>query len=405
MKFWQNLEKTEHYMIFLPQYLWEGNNEKAIRKLHLQFDHCHELKLKKLVRNSGCLDKELGKLIEQVSMECKTCQFYQNPGSKPIVSLPFGTELIDVISIDLHQLFSSPPEWYVRIIDLHTRFYITYDKKAESIEKTINNFWIFNFGATKEIIIDNCGEFDNEKFRENAETFVDSFVNRFIASIKSTFVIGSVKSLSHKCFWQSHCCVRSKRGNNYRFGTLQGKVYELNYDDVKDQEDLIHQLRTVVGKIMWPAMQISPLMCFIFIQASAQLHQASAKTVSYLNKLVRTVRTFKNTPSLKITFTKLNTKYSVIICFTGASFNDNTDGTTHGGHLIFLTDVESKDCCISSWKSGKMRRVAGSTLAAECFALIRRYHFTPVLLFNYSLNFGGGVGISRQCIVRQISDQ
>ena len=840
-------------------------DKKAIQKLHLQFGHCHELKLKELLRNSGHLDKELGKLIEQVSMECKTCQFYQKPGSKPIVSLPLGTEFNDVISLDLHQLSSSPPKWYVHIIDLHTRFSqaaITCDKKAESIVKILNNFWIFNFGAPKKIITDNGGEFDNEKFRENAEFFnirllgtaanspfsngvcerhnmtltetfkktkdtmasvdeslvlqaavfaknclhshlgyspyqlvygrqprlpttledelpalcsksnfedhlnalhearcnflkaessdrikralvsnvrtfervyetgeevfyyqnnrwrgpctvigrdssvifirhsgrvlkaharllrrrnehllaaevressddsedveanencrntdnerkyndesdsdedvadhnesknlpypstspekskvpkagqkvkiwdesgkwktaeitgragkasgklkdwfniqyddsnlasvelrpdsnsweyvdcsdsaffsvsdetsaklteienwrnfdvfeaiedqgqdtittrwvlttkedgtkkarlvargfqdpmidellkdsptcsrdsfrsilavfsskndwkcvaadvktaflqsfqlerdvflqpptefrqegviwklkkcvygladasrhwhqrvafefrkfglnqseddpcvfvangspdegivathVDdfwiagsnSFVDKFVAFINSTFVIGSVKSLPHKYLGINIVASEPNGETTMDFEHYREKVSELSYDDVKDHEDLIHQLRTVVGKLMWPAMQIQPQMCFKLTQISAQLHQANAKTVSYLNKLVRT---FKNTPSLTITFTKLNIKNSIIICFTDASFNNNTDGTTHGGHLIFLMDAESKDCCILSWKSGKMRRVARSTLAAECFALI-----------------------------------
>ena len=131
----------------------------------------------------------------------------------------------------------------------------------------------------------------------------NSFVDKFAAFINSTFVIGSVKSLPHKHLGINIVASESNEETTMDFEHYREKS-ELSYDDVIDHEDLINQLRTVVGKLMWPAMQIQPQMCFKLTQISAQLHQANAKTVSYL----KLVRTFKNTPSLKITFTKLNIK-------------------------------------------------------------------------------------------------
>ena len=46
-----------------------------------------------------------------------------------------------------------------------------------------------------------------------------------------------------------------------------------------------------------------------------------------------------------------------------------SDGSSQGGHIVFLTDSDDNSCPLS-WQSTKLKRVVKSTLAAETLALV-----------------------------------
>ena len=53
--------------------------------------------------------------------------------------------------------------------------------------------------------------------------------------------------------------------------------------------------------------------------------------------------------------------------YADASFNNDKDGSSQGGHIVFLKDKDGNSCPIT-WRSNKVRRIARSTLAAETLA-------------------------------------
>ena len=59
-----------------------------------------------------------------------------------------------------------------------------------------------------------------------------------------------------------------------------------------------------------------------------------------------------------------------IACFSDASLGNNDDGTTQGGHLIYLMNEQCKSASLLSWKSCTLRRIARSTLSAETLECI-----------------------------------
>ena len=56
------------------------------------------------------------------------------------------------------------------------------------------------------------------------------------------------------------------------------------------------------------------------------------------------------------------------VCFSDASFN-YSHGSTHAGFIIFIAETNTNKSAVLAWKSAKLRHVARSTLAAECFSL------------------------------------
>ena len=53
--------------------------------------------------------------------------------------------------------------------------------------------------------------------------------------------------------------------------------------------------------------------------------------------------------------------------FADASYNNLPNGSSQGGHIVFLSDKSNSSCAVS-WNSRRIKRVARSTLAAESLA-------------------------------------
>ena len=92
----------------------------AVKKLHRQFGHASEQKLKDLLKKANVKDKEIYDLLNKAITECELCIRFQRTPSRPVVSLPMASDWNELISVDLHQLEQSI--WYLHIIDIFTRF-------------------------------------------------------------------------------------------------------------------------------------------------------------------------------------------------------------------------------------------------------------------------------------------
>ena len=199
----------------------------------------------------------------------------------------------------------------------------------------------------------------------------DPEVQRVIKSLQDVFDVGTVQQLPCKYLGteiQTH-----KIGKlSINLGKYADEIDALAIDPGKSPAELLNEedraeIKGMVGKLLWPAMQVKPELCFKLSKISSEASNGTVQTRIGANKLLRTM---KNMGQLQISFTDLDAVEKWVIVFiTDASFNNNTDGTTHAGHLIFIVNKENFYSNIVARKSGKLRRIARSTIAAECYAL------------------------------------
>ena len=86
--------------------------------------------------------------------------------------------------------------------------------------------------------------------------------------------------------------------------------------------------------------------------------------VLYVNRIIKNVMNSKNA----INFPQLNLNNIKIQLFTDASFNNLPNGGSSAGQVIFLTDDKTNTCPLY-WNSSEIKRVVGSTIAAETLSL------------------------------------
>ena len=63
-------------------------------------------------------------------------------------------------------------------------------------------------------------------------------------------------------------------------------------------------------------------------------------------------------------------KSATIVAYGDASYGNLPGHGSQGGYLVFLVDNTGKYCPLT-WQSKRLQRVVGSTLAAECLAIIK----------------------------------
>ena len=83
--------------------LSKDDKMKKTLKLHRQFGHASELKLKKLVKESDMNDKEFLACIGDVCKTCNICVAYKAASLKPVVSLPLANKFNQVVCLDLKE--------------------------------------------------------------------------------------------------------------------------------------------------------------------------------------------------------------------------------------------------------------------------------------------------------------
>jgi ribonuclease HI len=123
--------------------------------------------------------------------------------------------------------------------------------------------------------------------------------------------------------------------------------------------------RSMVGKINWLANGTRPDASFTMINLSTKFNRAHT---SHLKEAVKAVKMLK-TEKCDVVFPKLNSTQGLkLVVYTDASLANLNGVDSCGGHIIFLCDNDNM-CCALSWHSGKLKRVARSTIAAETMAL------------------------------------
>ena len=138
---------------------------------------------------------------------------------------------------------------------------------------------------------------------------------------------------------------------------LSDKNSPLNTEEIKT-------LRSVCGKLNWIASKSRPDLSFDVCDLSCSIKNAK---ISDLQKAAKVVRKAKSS-RVSIKFPSLDLSTIKVIIYSDASYGNLPDGSSQGGHIIFLSDSSGK-CVPITWSSVKIKRIARSTLAAECMAL------------------------------------
>ncbi len=133
----------------------------------------------------------------------------------------------------------------------------------------------------------------------------------------------------------------------------------------KDENKLF---RSLVGKCNWAARGTRPDLAYEVVDLSTKFNNASVEDLVRVVKLVQKLRSESGNAFIKYTkLGKLNHCYIVVM--SDASFANMKDGVSScGGHIVMFVG-ENNNCCIIAWKSGKIKRVVRSTLAAEMLSL------------------------------------
>ena len=143
---------------------------KMAKKLHAQFGHPPLKKLLKLIERAGLGgDKELVSELSNVHTTCAICKEYTKPSPTPVVGLPHAERFNETVALDL-KFFEG--HIILHAIDHLTRFSaaaVCKSKEATVILKNLVKCWISIFGPPEKFMVDNGGEFANQKFLELAE--------------------------------------------------------------------------------------------------------------------------------------------------------------------------------------------------------------------------------------------
>ena len=134
--------------------------------------------------------------------------------------------------------------------------------------------------------------------------------------------------------------------------------------DMSLNDEETHKYRSVVGQLNWIGTQTRPDISFDVCLLSMQFGKCTVGDLLDANKVIKRVKT----DQISLFFPVLTGNIH-LQCYSDASFANMSDCKSQCGFMIFIADEEGKRCPVM-WKSRKIRRVVGSTLAAETLALV-----------------------------------
>ncbi|CAE7879428.1 Kcnh5, partial [Symbiodinium microadriaticum] len=131
------------------------------------------------------------------------------------------------------------------------------------------------------------------------------------------------------------------------------------------------QARAVIGALAWAAKEARPDAAAAASIMASRLPSAKVRDLAELNKAVEAV---KANSQLELKYFPISPESLGWGTVTDASWANHADGSSQGATAVIAFDKrllsgERAQCSLIWWKSGKLRRKVGSTLAAEAQAL------------------------------------
>ena len=152
-----NFDNIESVLIFEES---DDKKKKRVKlvKLHKQFGHASFNNLKNLLKNAGCFNEEISKLLTEICNNCDICKKYKKASPRPVVGLPRATDFNQSVAMDLHYIDKNL--WYFHMIDEFSRYSNAVIIRSKHPNVIINNFiqnWISIFGSPLKLFSDNGG--------------------------------------------------------------------------------------------------------------------------------------------------------------------------------------------------------------------------------------------------------
>eukprot|EP00435_Cladocopium_sp_Y103_P060805 s110_g22.t1 len=145
---------------------------------------------------------------------------------------------------------------------------------------------------------------------------------------------------------------------------------EIRADHEPASENEKAQLRGLLGSIQWRVIQSAPQHAAQLSMLQTEMANATVKTIRDANKLCREVVHDKNAV---MTISPLKVLDPTEVCFVAwsdAALGNRPNGGSTGGYVVAATSpdlLEGKPATLNfvAWRSGRLPRVARSSLAAE----------------------------------------
>jgi hypothetical protein len=132
------------------------------------------------------------------------------------------------------------------------------------------------------------------------------------------------------------------------------------------------QLRSLIGKLAWPARETMPQIAFDVSEAQQKMAEPVVARLLEINALLRKAKKIESSMcSIKVP--KIDLNKAVMVAFSDASFGNMPRHGSQAGFMILVAEAkcvkESAKAAVVSWASHRIKRVVKSTLAAEAAAL------------------------------------
>ena len=157
------------------------------------------------------------------------------------------------------------------------------------------------------------------------------------------------------------------------------------------------QLRSLVGKLAWPARETMPQLGFGVSEIQQAMAEATVERLLEANALLRKARKLE-TESCEIKIPNIELDRVCMVAFSDASFGNMPRHGSQGGYIILVCnrDVATKETAAAAvqWGSHRIKRVVKSTLASEAAALAEAQDNLEYarVLFAEMLGFDTGPG-------------
>jgi hypothetical protein len=124
------------------------------------------------------------------------------------------------------------------------------------------------------------------------------------------------------------------------------------------------QYQVLRAKLLWICNSRPDICAFVSLCSSVTAEKFKTRDVRDINNVVHHLR---STADIRLLFPKLDAESLHLLVYTDAAFGIRDDKSSQGGYVVLLSD-NSKKCCFLAYHSGKTRRVARSSMAAETLA-------------------------------------
>ena len=140
----------------------------TIFKLHRQFAHPSQKRMKGLMQDAGVWRNEYEADMEHIYHNCQLCKVFKTV-TKPAVALPLASRFNERVCMDLKKWRG---KWILHMIDMFSRFsvsvFIDRKRPSEVINKVFLCWIGAGFGVMESMLTDNGGEFSSDETREVA---------------------------------------------------------------------------------------------------------------------------------------------------------------------------------------------------------------------------------------------